>query len=201
MPLVLCLCVSVWMCSVKALCVEVEQGSRWDEHTYALDELRPHNSLKLYRPLPDLSHPLLDGHIHLLRPPTPGVAPWVRVYAAVKGAALYVFQDDTRTRLLGVLDLCTIPPLPPTTDSDAAPPPNPKPRRAVIRQVSAATHGTDPDVLVQCLILCLCLCALCLACWCGGGGGGAGPHVGHPPEPTAHVRRPQRPHPRTGRHH
>lgn len=95
-------------CRSKLLVLEVQQGSRWEERTYALDELRQHSSIKLYRSLPDLSDPLLEGSLDMLSSGGSGSSrgqQWGHVLCVVKGQTLYVFSDEAKLHVRGVLHL------------------------------------------------------------------------------------------------
>ncbi len=86
----------------KLLQLEFQQGSKWEQREYSLDELKQHSRVKLSRALPDLSHPLYEGKVELFRPQTDA---WVRVFAVLKGPVLYVFADEHKMHLRGVVNL------------------------------------------------------------------------------------------------
>lgn len=88
--------------AVKVLQLEFEQGSRWEQREYGLEELKRHNRVKLSRALPDLSFPLFEGYLDLLRPQS---ETWERVLGVLKGPTLYVFTDEHKLHLRAIINL------------------------------------------------------------------------------------------------
>lgn len=92
----------------KLLQLEFQQGSRWEQREYSLDELKRHSRVKLSRALPDLSRPLFEGYVDLQRShiPVGGEAiSWRRAFCVLHDGVLYVFADEHKIHLRGVVNL------------------------------------------------------------------------------------------------
>lgn len=92
----------------KLLQLEFQQGSRWEQREYSLDELKRHSRVKLSRALPDLSRPLFEGYVDMQRShiPVGGEAiSWRRAFCVLHDAVLYIFADEHKIHLRGVVNL------------------------------------------------------------------------------------------------
>jgi hypothetical protein len=91
----------------KLLQLEFQQGSRWEQREYSLDELKRHSRVKLSRALPDLSRPLFQGYVDMQRSllHMGGDVAWRRAFCVLHDAVLYVFADEHKVHLRGVVNL------------------------------------------------------------------------------------------------
>ena len=91
----------------KLLQLEFQQGSRWEQREYSLDELKRHGRVKLSRALPDLSRPLFQGYVDMQRAHLHmgGDGAWRRAFCVLHDAVLYVFADEHKIHLRGVVNL------------------------------------------------------------------------------------------------
>ena len=86
----------------KALKVEFSQGQNMKGIRLDIDDVSKVRSLILMRPLPGLGNPLAEG---ALMRRSSEKDEWVNTYCILKADVFYMFRDETRSDLVGIINL------------------------------------------------------------------------------------------------
>jgi len=86
----------------KCVMVEFFQGSDWIGRPMVLDSLARSESITFLRNLPDLDKNLAEGYLEKY---DALLDVWNQVYCVILADLLYLFKDDSRKSLLGIINL------------------------------------------------------------------------------------------------
>ena len=86
----------------KSITIDFFQGNDWVSHVIALDSLARFESISFQRNLPDLESNLMEGFLEKYDPLTDT---WNQVYCVLLTSVLYMFADDSKKELMGIINL------------------------------------------------------------------------------------------------
>ena len=86
----------------KMIDVEFFQGNQWVNHSIALDNLAHSEKISFFRNLPDLASNFAEGFLEKY---DPLLDTWNVVYCVLLTNVFYMFTDNTKKKLVGIINL------------------------------------------------------------------------------------------------
>jgi hypothetical protein len=86
----------------KIIDVEFFQGNQWVNHSIALDNLAHSEKISFFRNLPDLASNFAEGFLEKY---DPLLDTWNVVYCVLLTNVFYMFTDNTKKKLVGIINL------------------------------------------------------------------------------------------------